>query len=175
MEILALVLLFLSPQQAPPPLQSIDIRWVYITDHPVWQPPPKDPELPKYKTATPTFVVFYPSGELKTATFVVGRHGKNEPIFIIPGEGFAVRRGRWTRNPDGTIMLRYQLVYEEGLASTSVPGPIQEERWTPRGKLADRIAAKFESPRGAYSPLQSLSNLKTLNEILDRAGGGLIR
>ena len=151
--------------------QSADYRLtvqsVYVSAPLEWIAPPKDPELPKYANAFAALVVFRPSGEFAEADFTIGRYGTKGAIFIIPGEGFAILKGRWSRNEDGFLKITYQLVYKEKVISKdTVPGPIREERWVPRGKAPGRLGASIDSPSGRYLPVHAFSNLRTLDDIL---------
>jgi hypothetical protein len=148
---------------------KVDIQWIYIRGELAWQSPPKDPELADYETAFAPLAIFYPTGEFVRCDFWIARSKKDQPIFITPGQGFAIRKGTWTSNTDGSIKVTYQLVYEEGLPKQPVPGAMEEERWILHGKFQGRLAARLESPSGDYVPLSALSNLKTLNDIIHDA------
>lgn len=146
---------------------GLTIQSVYISSPVTWEAPPKDPELPKYANAFAALVVFRPSGEFAEADFTIGRYGTNGAIFIIPGEGFAILKGRWSRNEGGSLNVKYQLLYKEKVISKDpVPGPVKEERWVPRGKAPGRLGASIDSPSGTYLPVHAFSNLQTLDDIL---------
>ena len=146
---------------------ELTMQSIYISEKLEWSLPPKDPELPKYANAFAALVIFRPSGDFAEADFTIGRYKKDGPIFIIPGEGFAILKGKWSRNSDGSLSVKYQLVYEEKVISKeSVPGPVLEERWIPQGKTRGRLGTSIESPSGRYVPVRAFSNLKTLDDIL---------
>ena len=139
---------------------------MYISNPLSWEAPPKDPELPQHEWTSASLVIFYRSGDFAEGLFGIGRHGKNGSIFIIPGEGFDIAKGKWIRNPDGSITVKSQVVFAEGVPKQPVPGPVREGRWTVRGKASNRLGAVLESPFGQYIPLRRLENLKTFDDIL---------
>lgn len=164
---MAKIFVFLLLLFGPHADSRLMVQSLYISDPIKWDAPPKDPELPKYASAFASLVIFRPSGEFAEADFTIGRYKKNGSIFIIPGEGFAVSKGKWTRNSDGSLSIKYQLVYKEKVISKeAVPGPVVEERWIPRGKAPGRLGASIESPSERYVPVLAFSNLKTLDDIL---------
>ena len=96
---------------------ELTMHSIYISEKLEWSLPPKDPELPKYANAFAALVIFRPSGEFAEADFTIGRYKKDGRIFIIPAEGFAILKGKWSRNSDGSLSVKYQLVYEEKVIS----------------------------------------------------------
>jgi hypothetical protein len=160
-------LLFFTPSASP---REPDIRWVYVSSGLVWEAPPKDPELPKYEYTYASLAVFYPSGEFREGSFALGRYGERGVMFIIMGEGFAIVRGKWTRNSDGSITVESRVVYEDKvliIPEGPIPGPLTKERWELHGSRPGRLAAVLRSPHQEYVPLRSLSDLKRLGELLE--------
>ncbi len=150
------------------PRQELNIRWVYVEDHLTWTPPPKDPELPKYETASARLAVFYPSGEFGEGWFTVGRYPSKSSIFIIPGEGFAILKGKWTRNSDGSIAVESRVVYQDKVLHVGEDATPRQvaEHWLLQGNCPGRLGAVLQSPRGKYVPLQGLANLKTFANLM---------
>ena len=160
-----LLLFFLA--SAPQTALPLTVQSVYISEPLKWIAPPKDPDLPKHPTALASLAVFYPGGEFGEAEFWIGRYGNKGPIFIIPGEGFAVSKGKWARNPDGSLAVKYQLVFmEKVISKETVPGPVLEQRWVVRGKAPGRLGISIESPSEKFVAVHAFSNLKTLDDIL---------
>jgi hypothetical protein len=150
--------------------QRISIRSVYVSSHLVWTPPPRDPELPKYETSRGEVAVFYPSGEFGGGSFLLGRYRKSGAMFIVPAEGFVVWRGSWNRNSDGSITVTRQVVNSGmvlNLSKQRLPGPMKEERWVPRGVSKGRLAAILKSPSGDFEPVQSMSDLDTIDRLIN--------
>jgi hypothetical protein len=150
--------------------QKVDLKWVYMSKDVVWTPPPKDPELPQYETSHADFAVFYPSGAFAGGLFAVGRYGKKGPIFIVPAEGFAVWRGSWARNSDGSIAVKSQIVYEDKvlhIPKEPLPTPMKEEHWLLQGTSQGRLAAVLKSPSEEYEPVLAMSELDSLNRLIN--------
>ena len=149
-----------------PPQPRIDLNWVFITDQLTWTAPPKDPELPQYETALAKIVVFYPSGDYVDGVFWVDRYNK-EPIFILPGNGFAIRRGHWSRNGN-QIKVKSRSSYSEKVILTPTPeSSSSEEMWVSEGIAEGRICARLKAPSGMYIPLAGLKNLSEFESIIN--------
>lgn len=150
---------------------KLDLNWVFITNRLTWTAPPKDPELPKYETASANIVVFYPSGEFVDSDFWVGRDKRG--MFILPGEGFAVRRGHWSRIGN-QIFVKSQLSYSEKMGVLSPPkgSPSFEETWIAKGRIKGRMCARLIAPSTMYLPLDALQNLGEFNNIINEPTGG---
>jgi hypothetical protein len=145
---------------------KIDLKWVYISGELNWVAPPKDPELPKYEVASARILVFYPSGEFADTSFWVGRYKKG-PIFIIPGEGFGVRKGNWVRDGD-LVVVQGRLVNSEGLGVYHPPRSYDiKETWRAEGTCKGRLCARLVSPSQIYVPLRAMENLKRFEAIIN--------
>jgi hypothetical protein len=144
---------------------KLDVRWVFINGPLTWTPAPKDPELPKYATASANIVVFYPSGDFVNTTFWVGhdKHG----MFILPGEGFALRRGHWSREGN-RILVTSQLSYSEKLGVLRPPKKSSaiEETWLAQGKAKGSVSCRLIAPSRTYVPLRGLRNLDEFEDII---------
>jgi len=164
--LMALLMLFGSASSSP---ERIRIEWVYISKDLSWAPPPRDPELPRYANAFAAILVFYPSGEYRAGLFTVGQYPGQEAIFIIPGEGFSIDRGRWVRDSKGSIKIEARIVYEDKVLRVPpgpTPGPVVVARLYLRGKRPGRLAAVLKSDNGEYVPLRRLASLATLANLL---------
>ena len=157
------------------PPHDLSIQWVYVSNHATWTAAPKDPELPKYVTASVTLAVFCPSGDFGEGWFTLGRYPGKDVFFILPGEGFLIQRGKWRRNSDGSLAVESRVVYvDKVLLRLQKRQPTQEavrERWLLHGSRPGRLAAALASPRQEYVPLQGLSNLKTLADLMQSSPG----
>ena len=153
-----------APAEAPSKVR-LDRKWVFITSPLKWVGPSKDPELPKYKIAEGCLAVLYPSGEFVEGEFSVGRY-KNGAMFILPGEGFALRRGHWSRDGD-RLTVRARWTYREKVValpgSTDLPS---EETWIARGKAKGRMGGRLVAPSQNYIPLSGLENFEELDRII---------
>ena len=153
--------------QTPSP-HKLDLKWFFITKPDKWNAPPADPELPQYETATVNLAVFYPSGKFAGGDFWVGRNKRGE-LFVLLGEGYAVRKGSWERKGD-RITVESRWVYANKMVST-VPreGSSSMQTWELRGTLRGRVAARLEVDSQLYIPLSQLQNLTELSRVLDDA------
>jgi hypothetical protein len=164
--LMVVLLLIHATGVAQKPVQpKLDLKWIFITRPLVWKAPSRDPELPKYESASAEIMVFYPTGEYATASFWIGRYKRDE-IFIIPGEGFAVRKGHW-RHDGNRVTVTSQLANSQGVAILpSTRNSTIQETFTASGISHGRLCARLIGrPRG-YVPLRGLENFSTFESIL---------
>jgi len=167
--LLAILLIPVEGFVQTPAKPHLSLQWMFIALQSAWVPPDRDPELPNYETALASIAVFYPSGEFAAGDFWIGRN-RDGSTFIMPGEGFAIRKGQWHRNRD-QIEVEWTVVYRDKMlpAHTTPEVPVHET-WKQEGTVQDRIGARFRAPSGVYKPLNALLNLSTLESLLNDPG-----
>jgi hypothetical protein len=110
--------------------QEIDLQWVYINQDLKWELPPKsitrESGIYKY-SVNERILVFYPNGRFASIGCTIYQVDKAKKMMLIPNEGYAVHKGTWKRNNDGTITITSRLISSNKLA-TDFNGKLHEER-----------------------------------------------
>lgn len=165
----ALVSLLL-PQRTQP-TKRIDPHWVYVREGLKWETPPKGTTEGVKYCDNAFLAILFPSGEYVGVFPVLYRNNKTKHISISRGDGMVIRRGRWTKENDGSIRVVSSIVYTPlPQAGKHYPADEQEEEWKLSGRVAGRIASKLRTPKTILVPLQSFTDLEFLANYIATEG-----
>ncbi len=150
--------------QPGPATQKIELPWVYVNSHLVWESPPRELKKGYMVADNARLIVLYPGGEYAQVSGTLFRDRRNGRLSICQGCGFVVYRGTWKLNGEGTATIKSRWVYggfsREG---QKPPGPEIEEHWKLHGRSKVRVATAIETSKSKYIPLSNLTNLSFLS------------
>ena len=135
-----------------------DLKWEYFSKQ-------MDPEAGGYRfTTNERVLMFFSDGTFASIKCVLQQpDGSNTPIFI-PNNGFAVFKGTWRRNSDGTITLSARLVSSNKVSDDGIARGHQllTETLVIRDIAADRTVRRLDVNGRAFVVGPKIDGLREL-------------
>lgn len=154
----------------------VDPNWFYISTPRVWYSAEDQTTYPfrGYDRGRDGWylheevAVFAPDGTCGLLSTSLFYEPEARQVSFASTEGYSFRRGRWTRNEDGslTVILVEQGGYKVARPSASSERPSSRiepalvEQWVVRGTVPGRIGAVLQSPAVTYVPAIRLGELR---------------
>jgi len=143
---------------------ALDSRSLYISASLKWERPQR-PGHPSQKSAFGRILAIEPDGSLATISCYLYKTPHNRLHIIYP-EGFSMSSGTW-KKADGHLAVRFRSIHSNVPKRGAPNEQYIEELWDyapPR--TGDRLAAWIKIGTSRYLPLQDLSDINQLAEII---------
>jgi hypothetical protein len=156
-----IAVLMLSPAWGQ---KALDSGSLYISDPLKWERS-QNPDQPDQELAFGRILVVEPEGELATVScYLYKTPGKQ--LQIIYPEGFAMASGTWKKS-GGQLAVRFRSIHSGARKLDGTDQQYKEELWNYVPSLkGERLAERINVGGVRYIPLQNLSDLKELAEVI---------